>query len=81
MPSPRNLSEAGFDEVRIVEKDIVEPRINRIRSSLLKFDTGTDGLLVVTLAAMLVAAVVIERLYPGFSQYLSTLQGALNWGR
>jgi hypothetical protein len=78
MTPPRRPSEAGFDDVRIVEKDIVEARL---RSSFLKFTTGTDGLLILTLFAMLAATFLVARVSPGASQYLSTLQAALGFGR
>jgi phosphotransferase system glucose/maltose/N-acetylglucosamine-specific IIC component len=76
--TPINRPEAGgFDDVRIVEKDIVEPRL---QSSLLRFGTGTDGLFIVTLIAMVAVALLLAKLLPSVSQQLSNLQ-AISLGR
>ena len=78
MTTPRGPSEEGFDEVRIVEKDIVEPRL---QSSLRKLAPGTDGLLVLTLVAMLAVTLLLAKLVPSVSQHLANLQAALAFGR
>lgn len=80
MAMPKTPQEAGFDkeELRIAEKDIPEIRI---RSSLSKFTTGSDGLLIAVLLVILGATFLLARLLPSVSNYLSTLQTAFSLGR
>ena len=81
MSAPRSSFEvlkSGFDEVRIVEKDVVEANLE---SSFLKFGTGNDGLLTATLLAMLVVTFVLAKVYPELSEYLSILQGPFSPGK